>query len=226
MQDDKRSNPSRAPLATGSWTCVQTDGRGSGTGLPAGGEDGTAQVPLGADLICAATSRTAEATLLKQVVNEHGGTLAPEDFQLQAAPSSDGTGLASKTVAGSDAPSESTAVLVRPAQSYTVSDESLVEDLAYRTGELQRYTGAPAETVDHQDAQLWETVPDGEITMEADGAEIYRLVSYDVAPSVLPKTGGLGSLSYLIGGGALIVFAALAALKLRQSARPPRRRTA
>lgn len=225
IQDDKRSNPSRAPLATGSWTCVQADGRGSGSGIPAGGEDGTVQVPLGADLSCTATSRTAEATLLKHVVNGHGGTIAPEDFQLEAAPTSDGAALASTTVSGSSAPSENTAVLLRPEQSYTVSEESLVENLAFRTGDLQRYTGTSAETVDHQDAQLWETVPDGEITVEADGAEIYRLVSYDVAPSVLPQTGGLGSSPYLIGGGALVIFAALAALKLRHPARPSWRRT-
>ncbi len=228
VQDDRRLNPSRAPLATGSWTCVHSDGRGSapGTDLPVGGEDGTVQVPLGADLNCKATSRTAEATLLKHVVNEHGGTIVPEDFQLQAAPTTNGTVLASKTVPGSGAPSASTAVLVRPAQSYTVSEESLVENLAFRTGELQRYTGAPTEAIDHEDARLWETVSDGEITVEADGAEIYRLVSYDIAPSVLPQTGGLGSMPYLIGGGALITLAALAGLKLRHPARKSRRLSA
>ncbi|WP_218220848.1 hypothetical protein [Nesterenkonia sp. Act20] len=228
VQDDKRSNPSRAPLATGSWTCVHSDGRGSapGAGLPAGGEDGTVQVPLGADLNCTATSRTAEATLLKHVVNEHGGTIAPEDFQLQAVPTASGSALASKTVPGSGAPSESTAVLVRPAQGYTISEESLVENLAFRTGELQRYTGVPNEAIDHQDARLWETVSDGEIAVEADGAEIYRLVSYDIAPSVLPQTGGLGSMPYLLGGGAMITLAALAAFKLRHPARTSRRRAA
>lgn len=220
---DQRSASSRSPLATGSWRCLQTGVSGEGASI--GGSDGTIKVPLGAAVNCTATTRTAGATLLKHVVNEHGGTISAEDFELGAESELDGTALVAGPVAGSETENGNSSLLVRPGQRYVVKENSLNANLAFQTGELQRYTGVPDADgqVDHADDALWETLPDGEFVVAAEGHEIYRLVSYDVAPSVLPQTGGIGTLPYLLGGAVLIALGGLAAIKLRNPAQNKRR---
>ena len=220
---DQRSASSRSPLATGSWRCLQTGVSGEGASI--GGSDGTINVPLGAAVNCTATARTAGVTLLKHVVNEHGGTISAEDFELGAESELDGTPLVAGPVRGIETGAGDSSLLVRPGQRYVVKENSLNANLAFQTGDLQRYTGVPDADgeVDHADDDLWESLPDGEFVVAAEGHEIYRLVSYDVAPSVLPQTGGIGTLPYLLGGALLIALGGLGAIKLRNPAQKKRR---
>ena len=222
VQDDNRSDPSISPLASGSWQCAQLDeaGRKLEEAPSTGGADGTVKVPLGGTVECTATSRTAELTLLKHVINENGGTLEPGDFTLLAGAAFEGVELSSGPVTGSEERSDDTTVLVRPRASYRVTEDPVDGNLAYRTGELQRYLGSEEadHEVDHQDSRLWETVSDAELSVAADRHATYRLVSYDVAPSILPQTGGIGTVPYLFGGAMLVALAVMLAIRSRNPA--------
>ncbi|MBO0595323.1 hypothetical protein I2485_11305 [Nesterenkonia sp. E16_7] len=219
VQDDERTDPSRSPMASGSWKCVQTDDQGEalGSGMATGGAEGTVRIPLGGSAECTASSRTAQLTLLPHVINNNQGALLPEDFELRAESELGATALTAGPVTGDGTRTEDSTVLVRPGLSYSVAAQTVEKDLAFRRGELQRYLGDPdpEQPVDHRDDQLWETVSGDELQVAADRHETYRLISYDLAPSILPQTGGLGTLPYLLGGAALIALAALAALRLR-----------
>ena len=98
--------------ASGSWECAPTGDGSDWTGL-----NGVVSVPLGTDVTCTAVNRTAELTIVKDVV---GGSASASDWTFHAepvAPSVDG--LPSRTIAGS---AQGTSVLVRPGQTYRVHE--------------------------------------------------------------------------------------------------------
>ncbi len=78
-----------APGATGSWHCVQVIGGRSGL-EDFTGADGTVVVPYGEHVACTAVNDAdpATLTLVKHVVNDHGGTARPTDWTLSATPDS------------------------------------------------------------------------------------------------------------------------------------------
>ena len=80
-------NANPIPGSTGSWTCqeVGTDGT---TVIPgfADGLNGGVTVPFGTWVRCTAVNQTATLRLVKEVVNDNGGTAVPAAWDLSATP--------------------------------------------------------------------------------------------------------------------------------------------
>ncbi len=94
------------PIAgsTVSWNCVQVDALGVVIPGFSDGLNGGVTIPLGALIRCTATNETATLTLVKNVVNNNGGTAVPSAWQLTATPVAPVfPGLTPTTVTGSAA---------------------------------------------------------------------------------------------------------------------------
>ena len=109
------------PGSTISWSCVQTTADGN-TVIPgfADGLNGGVTVPLGTYVRCTAVNETVPLTLIKNVINDNGGTSLPAAWSLTATPI--GTvpaGLTPETVTGSTA---GVTFNVRPGQQYSLSE--------------------------------------------------------------------------------------------------------
>ncbi len=112
-----------SPGSTGSWICVEVDRDGI-TDVPGltDGLNGTVTVPLGTWVSCVAVNATASLTMIKDVVDEHGGTAAPADWELTATPVDPNPGGApTQSVAGSTA---GATVNVRPDQAYDLTESA------------------------------------------------------------------------------------------------------
>jgi hypothetical protein len=222
VQDDTRDLAQRtsSPLATGSWTCTALDGGGNplADNIFSAGVDGLVVVPLGYHASCAATNRTAQATLLSVVTNDNGGTLTPSAWDVSVEPNDTSGGLTGKTVAGSDSIVAADTVEVHPDAAYTVSARSADGSTnAYLLTSVQRYTGPGADDVaaitaaELADPANWTDVADAaEVAAPgAGGHAVLRVVNDDIAPLTLPHTGGIGTLAYLGAGALLAILAAL-----------------
>ena len=76
VQTDNRTNLQSNPLSTGSATCIRVDAQGApwpNDGF-SDGINGGVNVPLGYRVACTIVNQTASLTLLKNVVNDNGGS--------------------------------------------------------------------------------------------------------------------------------------------------------
>jgi large repetitive protein len=107
--------------ATGSWVCVEVGATGLGrTSTPREfGLNGSITVPLGTWTNCTTVNRTAMLTLIKQVVNSHGGIGVPSDWMLTGSPVQPVPGLTAETVQGS---AIGQTIQVRPGLDYALSE--------------------------------------------------------------------------------------------------------
>ncbi|MCO5953558.1 VWA domain-containing protein [Microbacterium yannicii] len=110
------------PGSTISWFCSQVDPT-TGTIIPgfSDGLNGGVTVPPGMAVSCEARNQTASLTLTKVVVNTHGGTAVPGDWNLTATPGANPFGLTAQTVQGSSAGVE---IFVRPGQPYVLTESA------------------------------------------------------------------------------------------------------
>ena len=116
-------NGSPQPPSTGSWACVQLNAQGQVVPGFSDGLNGAVIVPLGFKVRCTAVNRTATLTLVKDVVNDNGGTRVPGDWNLTATPTgSFPAGLTPETVTGD---ADGRTVSVRPGTTYSLSENSL-----------------------------------------------------------------------------------------------------
>ena len=119
-------NASPIPGSTGSWTCQEVGPDGT-TVIPgfADGLNGGVTVPFGTWVRCTAINQTATLRLVKEVVNDDGGTAVPADWSLSATPT--GTfpaGLPTVTQPGAST-ADAVSVSVRPGVSYALSESDL-----------------------------------------------------------------------------------------------------
>ncbi|WIM16447.1 MULTISPECIES: SpaA isopeptide-forming pilin-related protein [unclassified Microbacterium] len=155
--------------ATGSWDCV-VDGVGDYDGA-----DGGVTVSLGQEVTCTATNQTATIVLLKQVINDEGGTLTEDAWDLTADPGGAVPGLTPTTVTGAPSATADNTFAVRPGQSYTLSEAG--GGPGYRQFALEQLV-----------AGAW-VIVDPTVTVPALGTNTYRFVNVDVAPTLtLVKT--------------------------------------
>ena len=105
VQTDNRTNLQSNPLSTGSATCIRVDENGDpwpNSGF-SDGINGGVNVPLGYRVACTFVNQTAGLTLLKNVVNDDGGTATADEWDLTATPAPL-AGLSASTVEGSKRP--------------------------------------------------------------------------------------------------------------------------
>ncbi|HRA06692.1 MAG TPA: hypothetical protein PKV13_08745 [Propionicimonas sp.] len=162
-QVDNRTTPLAYPLSTGSWVCTQANN-------PAfsGGDQGAVTIPVGANVECTATNRTAQLTLLKEVVNDHYGSATAGQWNLTATPATL-AGLTATTVTGSPTASAANTIWVRPGHTYTLSEAG---PSGY-VGQLQKLNGS-----------TWENVAGNQITVAALASATYRWLNDDNAAAV------------------------------------------
>ncbi|MDL5488053.1 prealbumin-like fold domain-containing protein [Microbacterium wangruii] len=154
--------------ATGSWDCVVG-------GSDYDGADGGVTVALGQNVTCTATNQTAVITLLKEVVNDEGGTLTADAWELTADPAAGVPGLTPTTVTGAPSATAANTFSVRPGQEYTLSEAG--GGPGYRQFALEQLING-----------VWTQV-DPTVSVPALGANTYRFVNVDVAPTLtLVKT--------------------------------------
>ena len=154
--------------ATGSWDCVA-----GGTDFD--GADGGVTLSLGQEVVCTATNQTATMVLLKQVVNDEGGTLTADAWDLTADPGQNEFGLIPTPVSGAPSATTANTFAVRPGQSYTLSEAG--GGPGYRQFALEQLI-----------AGEW-VAADPAVSVPALGTNAYRFVNVDVAPTLtLVKT--------------------------------------
>ena len=103
-----------------SWQCVEIDANGNVVPGFADGLNGGVIVFIGLSVRCTAVNDTARLILIKNVINDNGGTAEPDDFDLTATPTAPVfPGLTATTVPGSTA---GATIWVRPGQTYTISE--------------------------------------------------------------------------------------------------------
>ncbi|QUW18290.1 SpaH/EbpB family LPXTG-anchored major pilin [Agrococcus sp. Marseille-Q4369] len=175
----------------GTWVCRDQDG--DAVSVAASG----VALEKGTQATCTVTHSTAHMTLLKHIDASNGGALKPEMFTLQAAPDSF-DGLSITSVRGSETEIangvNANRFDVRPGHGYTLTETS---DLAALGLRLERRTGL----------NTWVTVTNPAVQVPAGQHYVYRFVNAPVPALALPLTGGIGSDSYVLGGGALVLLA-------------------
>ncbi|MCB0921292.1 MAG: VWA domain-containing protein [Actinobacteria bacterium] len=117
------ADPNAVPIpnSTISWDCEAAGNAGFADGL-----NGGVTVPLGFDVTCEATNETATLTLLKEVVNNQGGTKVPADWTLTATPQGNvPAGLDPVSVTGADTATQSNTFNVRPGQAYGLTESAV-----------------------------------------------------------------------------------------------------
>jgi fimbrial isopeptide formation D2 family protein len=114
------------PNATGSFLCIEVQPDGT-TPIPgfSDGLNGGVTVPFGTWVRCRAINETASLRLVKEVINDNGGTAEPSDWELFATP----TGTFPPALQPVEEPGASFAdaevVNVRPGVTYSLSESSL-----------------------------------------------------------------------------------------------------
>jgi len=110
------------PGSTGSWTCQQVQADHT-TPIPgfADGLNGGVTVPLGMRVRCTAVNQAAQIKLVKEVINNNGGTAQPQAWTLQATPTGPPAGLPTITTPGATLANAQT-FSVRPNVTYNVSE--------------------------------------------------------------------------------------------------------
>ena len=84
----QQADPNAVPIpgSTVSWSCVEVDAAGNVIPGFSDGLNGGVTVPIGTFVRCTAINETATLDLIKNVVNDNGGTAVPADWQLTATP--------------------------------------------------------------------------------------------------------------------------------------------
>ncbi|WP_170206131.1 prealbumin-like fold domain-containing protein [Klugiella xanthotipulae] len=127
----------------GSWQCVQLDSGGNVIPGFADGINGGVTVPLGFRVRCTAVNQTASLTLIKQVVNNNGGTKLPADWTLTATPTgTNPVDVVAQSVAGSTV---GNTINVRPGTAYNLTETG---PSGYTQTSLQCNTGPGGTFVD------------------------------------------------------------------------------
>ena len=85
-QVDSRTDLQSNPLSTGSMTCQEVNAAGVVIPGFSDGINGGVTVPLGARVRCVALNQTATMRLVKEIVNDNGGTAVPTDWSLTLTP--------------------------------------------------------------------------------------------------------------------------------------------
>ena len=154
--------------ATGSWDCVAD-------GTDFDGADGGVTLSLGQEAVCTAVNQTATIVLLKEVVNDEGGTLTADAWELTADPGETEFGLTPTTVTGAPSATADNTFAVRPGQDYTLTEAG--GGPGYRQFTLEQLIGG-----------VW-TAVDPTVSVPALGRNVYRFVNVDIAPQLtLVKT--------------------------------------
>ncbi|QIG38594.1 VWA domain-containing protein [Microbacterium sp. 4R-513] len=190
-QTDNRTNLQSNPLSTGSATCIRVEADGDpwpGSGF-SDGINGGVNVPLGYRVACTFTNQTAALTLLKNVVNDNGGSAAAPEWDLTATPAPL-AGLSATTVPGSETEQPSSTFGVRPVHVYTLTESDVP---GYQFSRLQqRVNGTWVDVVANPDpAGYPRQNGDGDwmITVGPLDDAVYRFVNDDIAPRLtLVKT--------------------------------------
>lgn len=190
-QTDNRTTLQSNPLSTGSATCIRVEEDGDpwpGSGF-SDGINGGVNVPLGYRVACTLVNQTAELTLLKNVVNDNGGSTPASEWDLTATPATL-AGLTPTTVDGSETPLPASTFAVRPNHVYTLTESDVA---GYQFSKLQQFVdGAWVDVVaDPDPAEYPQQNGDGDwmITVDPLDAPVYRFVNDDVAPQLtLVKT--------------------------------------
>ena len=116
---------SPTPSSTGSATCIRVDAAGApwpDSGF-SDGINGGVNVPLGYRVACTLVNQTAQLTLLKHVVNDNGGSLTAEAWNLTGTPATL-AGLSATTVGGSETAVAASTFGVRPRHVYTLTESA------------------------------------------------------------------------------------------------------
>lgn len=190
-QTDNRTNIQSNPLSSGSATCIRVNADGTpyqGSGF-SDGINGGVNVPLGFNVACTLVNQTASLTLLKNVVNDNGGTTAAGAWQLTATPATL-AGLSATTVTGSETQVPASTFQVRPRHTYTLTESNVA---GYQFQKLQQLVnGSWVDVVANPDpAGFPRKNGDGNWMIQVAGLDsaVYRFVNDDVAPKLtLVKT--------------------------------------
>ncbi|KRA25639.1 hypothetical protein ASD65_15345 [Microbacterium sp. Root61] len=190
-QTDNRTNLQSNPLSTGSATCIRVDANGApwaGSGY-SDGINGGVNVPLGYRVACTLVNQNAELTLLKNVVNDNGGSSPASAWSLTATPATL-TGLSATSVAGSETVVPASMFEVRPRHVYTLTESNVA---GYQFVKLQQFVGGVwVDVVANADPALYpqkNAQGNWQIQVAALDEAVYRFVNDDVAPKLtLVKT--------------------------------------
>ncbi|GAA1982345.1 hypothetical protein [Microbacterium pumilum] len=184
VQTDNRTNLQSNPLSTGSATCIRVDANGApwpGSGF-SDGINGGVNVPTGYRVACTFVNETASLTLLKNVVNDNGGSTPASAWDLTGTPAPL-TGLTATTVDGSETLVPASTFQVRPDHVYTLTESDVP---GYEFVKLQQFVGGVwVDVVANPNPALYPR-QDGsgnwQVTVAGLDAPVYRFVNDDVAP--------------------------------------------
>ena len=141
-------------------------------------------MPLGYRVACTFVNQTAELTLLKNVVNDNGGTTTAEAWSLTATPATL-AGLSPTTVAGSETAVAASTFAVRPDHVYTLTESAVA---GYEFSRLQQLVGDDwVDVVANPDPALYpqqDAAGNWQIIVGALDTPAYRFVNEDVAPTL------------------------------------------
>ena len=159
------ANTAIPPPRTGTWFCEEVDTQGQTIPGFSDGLNGGVTVTLGNRVRCTAVNFTQQLTLIKEVVNDDGGTATPDDWQLTATPRPPPPlppGVTAQTVTGSEA---GVTINVRPGVTYGITETS-----------LPGYTPGPLECVINPDTSqprdTWNWVVASSLQLRAPGPDI------------------------------------------------------
>ncbi|MGC5172894.1 hypothetical protein ACLQ2Q_19830 [Microbacterium sp. DT81.1] len=181
VQTDNRTSLQSNPLSTGSATCIRVNA--DGTPFPnsgySDGINGGVNVPLGYRVACTFVNQTASLTLLKNVVNDDGGTESASAWDLTGTPAPL-TGLTASTVVGSETPVAASTFQVRPNHVYTLTESDVT---GYEFAELQQFVGGVwVDVVANADPALYpqqDADGDWQVTVGPLNQAVYRFVNDD-----------------------------------------------
>lgn len=115
-------NATITPGATGSWTCVSLNAAGGVIPGFSDGLNGGVIAPLGTRIRCTTLNQTAQLRLVKEVVNDNGGTAVPANWNLTATPTgSFPAGLPTQTRTGASV-GDAVSFNVRPGVVYNLTE--------------------------------------------------------------------------------------------------------
>ena len=173
------------PTAAG-WTCVDA----SKNTVPV--TSSAVTVAYGQAVTCTIVNTTGQLTVLKHI---DGSGLTANEFNLNVTPS-DSSLPSHAGITGSETANTSNTFEVKPGATYTLTESSSSNTLAY--------LGVSLET--SSDGQNWNAVTSNQITVPAGSHLYYRFVNSPVLAMMLPLTGGLGVDRLWLAGGAILAL--------------------
>ena len=148
------------------------------------GINGGVNVPLGYRVACTFVNQTAGLTLLKNVVNDDGGTATASAWDLTATPAPL-AGLIPTTVEGSETTQPASTFQVRPDHVYTLTESTVP---GYQFSKLQQFVGGVwVDVVANPDPALYpqqDANGDWQIEVGALSIPVYRFVNDDLFADV------------------------------------------